>query len=133
MRYKLFRMAEVPKEPPPIGAIFLGVLAVLLFGVAGVGYFAHEPEPVTGGFLLAGTVLAIPAAFYSRVNGILEVGKDGAKIPIEARHAEQQLKQGKVIQADRLPELLKEFRELLAESRDNPGSAPSPEAEDEQQ
>lgn len=126
-------MADEPKDPASIGAIFLGVLAVLLFGVAGVGYFTHEPEPVTGGFILAGTVLAIIAAFFSRINGILEVGKDGAKIPIGARRAEQQLEQGEVVQADRLPELLKEFKELLAESRDDPSPGPLPEAEDEQQ
>jgi hypothetical protein len=85
MAYRLFGMAYESKEPAPIGAIFLGLLAISLFSLAGVGYFSHQDAKVTGGLIFAGSILAVVAAFSPRIQGTLELGKDGAKILIEKK------------------------------------------------
>lgn len=91
-------------QPKPVAAVFLASVATALFVVATIGYFGDEEEAVTIGLLLPGTILAVMAAFGSRINGTVKISKEGAEIPIEAARAERQLDRGEWVGAERLEE-----------------------------
>ena len=73
-----------PKHAPEreLANPFLGVLGVLLLGVAAAGMFLSKPEGVVGGFLVGGMALCIIAVLAPRLEGNQEVGLTGAKLNI---------------------------------------------------
>jgi hypothetical protein len=88
-------VGEILRKPLPAAEIFLGALSTALFIVAAFGYFQNKAEPITGGLLLAGTILASLAAFFRRIEGVLKVTKDGAEIPI----GEYEAQKGRIVPA----------------------------------
>jgi hypothetical protein len=72
-------------------------LGLLLLAAGAWGYFGGQNNKIAGGFfVLVGLVLVVLAAFYSRVDGIVDLGL--LKIPmVKARRAEKQIEQGQVV------------------------------------
>jgi hypothetical protein len=100
-------------EAKLVGQILLGGLGVLLLAAGAWGYFGGQNDKIAGGFfVLVGLVLVVLAAFYSRVDGIVELGL--LKIPmVKARRAEKQIDQGQVIAGNNLEEAGKALEETL--------------------
>jgi hypothetical protein len=100
-------------EAKLVGQILLGGLGVLLLAAGAWGYFAGQNDEIAGGFfVLVGLVLVVLAAFYARVDGIVELGL--LKIPmVKARRAEKQIDQGAVIAGDNLEGAGKALEEAL--------------------
>lgn len=117
----------------PWSQIFLGAVGSLL--LAAIFIFGNRLAwEIDGALIIVGAAFVVLAGFWSRVEGRVGITREGLTIPIEAvNRAEHQLDQGKVVEADKLPELLREIRDALSEARDHPDPAPSPEAEDDQQ
>ena len=97
-----------------VGQILLGGLGVLLLAAGAWGYFGGENDKIAGGFfVLVGLMLGVLAAFYSHVDGIVELGL--LKIPmVKARRAEKQIEQGQVVAGDNLDGARKALEEALS-------------------
>jgi hypothetical protein len=96
-----------------VAQILLGDLGVLLLAAGAWGYFGGQNDKIAGGFfVLVGLVLVVLAAFYSRVDGIVELGL--LKIPMgKARRAEKQIEQGQVVAGSNLEGAGKVLEEAL--------------------
>jgi hypothetical protein len=97
-----------------VGQILLGGLGVLLLAAGVWGYFGGQNDKIAGGFfVLAGLLLGVLAAFYSRVDGIVELGL--LKMPmVKVRRAEKQIEQGQVVAGDNLEGARKALEEALS-------------------
>jgi hypothetical protein len=112
-------------EAKLVGQLFLGGLGVFLLAGGGWAYFGDQDNQLVGGFfLLAGLLLVVLAAFYSRVDGLVELGL--LKIPvIKARRAEVQLAQGRVVAGANLEAARKAVDEALARYHVSQVAAPA--------
>jgi hypothetical protein len=92
----------------------LGGLGVLLVAAGTWGYFGGQNTKIAGGFfVLLGLLLVIPAAFYSHIDGIVELGL--LKIPmVKARRAEKQIEQGQVVAGNNLEHARNALEEALS-------------------
>jgi hypothetical protein len=106
--------ADESAEAKLVGQLFLGGLGLFLLAGGGWAYFGGQDDQLVGGFfLLAGLLLVVLAAFYSRVDGLVELGL--LKIPAgKARRAELQIEQGRVVAGADLEEARKAVDEALA-------------------
>lgn len=97
-----------------VGQILLGGLGVLLLAAGMCAYFIGQNDEIAGGFfVLLGLLLVILAAFYSRIDGLVELGL--LKIPIvKARRAEKQIEQGQVVAGNNLEHAKKALEEALS-------------------
>ena len=97
-----------------VGQILLGGLGVVLLAAGMWAYFGGQNDKIAGGFfVLAGLLLVVLAAFYSRVDGIVELGL--LKIPmVKARRAEKQVEQGQVVAGTNLEAAGKALEETLS-------------------
>lgn len=97
-----------------IGQLFLGALGLLLTAVGAWGYFAGQNDKIAGGvFVVFGVLAVLAAAFYLRVDHLVELGL--LRIPhIRARRGESQLQEGRVIAAGDLEEARTALRQTLA-------------------
>ena len=97
-----------------IGQILLGGLGVLLLATGVWGYFGGQNDKIAGGFfVLVGLLLVVLAAFYSHIDGIVELGL--LKIPVvKARRAEKQIEQGQVVAGNNLEGARKALEEALS-------------------
>jgi hypothetical protein len=97
-----------------VGQLLLGGLGLFLLASGGYAYFGGRNDQLVGAFFLfAGLVLVVLAAFFSRVDGIVELGL--LRIPaVKARRAEHQLAQGRVVGADKLDEARRAVEGTLA-------------------
>lgn len=83
----------------PYPEIFLGILAVLLFGCAVIGASKYGlDDKVAVGVVAAALMLAVLAAFSSQVEGNLRIGKH-FQIPIAPRRARQQSQRSQAAEA----------------------------------
>ncbi len=100
-----------------VGQILLGGLGVLLLAAGAWGYFGGQNDKIAGGFfVLVGFLVVVLAAFYSRIDGIVELGL--LKIPIvKARRAEKQIEEGRLVAGNNLEEARKALEEALSLSR----------------
>lgn len=101
-------------EAKLVGQILLGVLGVLLLAAGVWGYFGGQNDKIAGGFfVLVGLLVVLLAAFYSRIDGIVELGF--LKIPMgKARRAEKQIEQGQVVAGNNLEGARKALDEALS-------------------
>jgi hypothetical protein len=97
-----------------VGQILLGGLGVLLLAAGAWGYFVGQNDKIAGGFfVLVGLLLVVLAAFYSHVDGIVELGL--LKIPmVKARRAEKQIEQGQLVAEDNLEGARNALEEALS-------------------
>ena len=97
-----------------VGQILLGGLGVLLLAAGVWGYFGGQNDKIAGGFfVLVGVLVVVLAAFYSHINGIVELGL--LKIPmVKARRAEKQIEQGQVVAGNNLEGARKALEEALS-------------------
>jgi hypothetical protein len=97
-----------------VGQILLGGLGVLLLAAGVWGYFGGQNDKIAGGFfVLVGLLVVVLAAFYSRVDGIVELGF--LKIPVvKSRRAEWQVEQGQVVAGTNLEGAGKALEEALS-------------------
>jgi hypothetical protein len=97
-----------------VGQILLGGLGVVLLAAGVWAYFGGQNDKIAGGFfVLAGLLLVVLAAFYSHIDGIVELGL--LTIPmVKARRAEKQVEQGQVVAANNLEEARKALEEALS-------------------
>jgi hypothetical protein len=97
-----------------VGQILLGGLGVLLLAAGVWGYFGGQNDKIAGGFfVLVGLLLVVLAAFYSHIDGIVELGL--LKIPmVKARRAEKQIEQGQVVAGNNLEGARKALEEALS-------------------
>lgn len=80
------------------------------------GFFKGLNATVAIFLIIVGGGLVILAAFWSRVNGPVGLTKDGFSIPIDAANrAEQQLQQGKVVDADDTLGIVDTFEAVLSQ------------------
>ncbi|WP_313675582.1 hypothetical protein [Mycolicibacterium sp.] len=78
------------------------------------------------GFGFFGMILAVIAGFAPRIVGSIELGKEGAKIPIgDIRRAEMQMAEGQVVGMERLPEVAEKIQAALADEKSAVGQRPS--------
>jgi hypothetical protein len=104
------------KDRSTAGAIFLGFMSVASLGIAGAGLFTGQNTAAVLGFGFFGMVLAVIAGFAPRIVGSIELGKDGAKIPIgELKRAEMQMTQGQLVGIDELPRVTEKIQAALTE------------------
>jgi hypothetical protein len=101
-------------ERKRVGQILLGGSGVLLLAAGLWGYFGGQNDEIAGGFfVLVGLLLVILAAFYSHIDGIVELGL--LKIPkFKARRAEKQIEQGQVVAGINLERATKALEEALS-------------------
>jgi hypothetical protein len=97
-----------------VGQILLGGLGLLLLAAGVWGYFGGQNDKIAGGFfVLVGLLLVVLAAFYSHIDGIVELGL--LKIPmVKARRAEKQIEQGQVVAGNNLEGARKALEEALS-------------------
>jgi len=97
-----------------VGQILLGVLGVLLLAAGVWGYFGGQNDKIAGGFfVLVGLLVVVLAAFYPRIDGIVELGF--LKIPMaKARRAENQIEQGQLVAGSNLEGAMKALEEALS-------------------
>ena len=97
-----------------VGQILLGALGVLLLAAGMCAYFIGQNNKIAGGFfVLLGLLLVFLAAFYSHIDGIVELGL--LKIPmVKARRAEKQIEQGQVVAGNNLEHARKALEEALS-------------------
>jgi hypothetical protein len=97
-----------------VGQILLGGLGVLLLAAGMCAYFIGQNNKIAGGFfVLLGLLLVILAAFYSHIDGIVELGL--LKIPmVKARRAEKQIEQGQVVAGNNLERARNALEEALS-------------------
>lgn len=106
------------KDRSTAGSIFLGFMSVASLGIAGAGLFTGQNTAAVLGFGFFAMVLAVIAGFAPRIVGSIELGKDGAKIPIgELKRAEMQMTEGKLVGIDQLPEVTAKIQAALAEEK----------------
>ena len=110
----------------PVGPAFLGLLSVALLVVTCTGYFTDQSEGVTIALLIAGVLLGAGAAFFNRVEGVIELGKEGFKLPVvAARRAEKQIEEGRVLDRNAVDALLQRLDAAATEIvRDAPLALP---------
>lgn len=91
--------------------VFLGVLAL---GLIAASYCSGQGESFKIALLSGGVLLAVIAAFYARIEGILKFWK--AEIPIKAAvlRAEEQVESGQTVAASEMPELVQKLEEMLS-------------------
>jgi len=101
-------------EEKLIGQILLGGVGVLLLAAGVWAYFGGQNDKIAGGFfVLVGLVLVVLAAFYSQVDGLVDLGL--LKIPmVKARRAEKQIEQGQVVAGNNLEGAKKALEEALS-------------------
>lgn len=101
-------------ERKRVGQILLGGSGVLLLAAGLWGYFGGQNDEIAGGFfVLFGLLVVILAAFYSHIDGIVELGL--LKIPkFKARRAEKQIEQGQVVAGINLERAGKALEEALS-------------------
>ena len=97
-----------------VGQILLGGLGVLLLAAGMCAYFIGHNDEIAGGFFVVlGLLLVLLAAFYSRIDGIVELGL--LKTPVvKARRAEKQIEQGQVVAGNNLEHARKALEEALS-------------------
>lgn len=112
-------------ERKRIGQILLGGSGVLLLAAGLWGYFGAQNGKIAGGFfVLFGLLLAILAAFYSRIDGIVELGL--LKIPrFKARRAEKQIEQGQLVAGNNLERARTALEETLSRYNVSPSGTPA--------
>jgi hypothetical protein len=106
-----------------VGQLFLGGSGVLLLAAGTLGFFVGQNDELAGGFfVLTGLVIVVLAAFYSHIDGIVELGL--LKIPVaRARRAEKQLERGRVVGGANLDEARKALEEAVSRYHDaQPGT-----------
>jgi hypothetical protein len=120
-----------------IGQLLLGGLGLFLLASGGFAYFGGRNDQLVGAFFLfAGLVLVVLAAFFSRVDGIVELGL--LRIPaVKARRAEHQLARGRVVDAHHVDEARRAVEGALAgyhvaQVRSTAGPAAAPQSEGRQ-
>ncbi|MDV3127927.1 hypothetical protein M1247_23620 [Mycobacterium sp. 21AC1] len=91
-------------EKKLVGQILLGDLGALLLAAGAWAYFTGQNNRLAGGFfVLVGLVLVVLAAFYSRIDGLVDLGL--LKVPaVKTRRAEKQIELGQVITGANLKE-----------------------------
>jgi hypothetical protein len=101
-----------------VGQLLLGGSGVLLAAAGMWAFFAGQDDELAGGFfVLTGLLMVVLAAFYSHVDGIVELGL--LKIPIaKARRAEKQLERGRIVAGSNLEEARKALEEALSRYHD---------------
>jgi hypothetical protein len=101
-------------EEKLIGQILLGGVGVLLLAAGVWAYFGGQNDKIAGGFfVLVGLVLVVLAAFYSQVDGLVDLGL--LKIPmVKARRAEKQIEQGQIVAGNNLEGAKKALEEALS-------------------
>ena len=103
----------------PTGQILLGALGMLLLAAGMSAYFLGQNDELAGGFfVLVGLVMIILAAFYSHIDGIVELGLLKAPV-VKARRAEKQIERGQVVPADRVEDAGKALEESLSQYNDS--------------
>jgi hypothetical protein len=109
---------DKPVEGELVGQLLLGGLGVLLFVAGSWGYFRGPNDKIAGAlFVFVGVLLVVLAAFYSHLDGMVELGF--LKTPtIKARRAERQVEQGRVVAAHNLEESRRALGEALARYHD---------------
>lgn len=109
------RVTGEQENSKPWSQIFLGLVAVLLFGCAVVGSLKGLHAAVAIFLVIAGGGLAILAAFWSRVQGPVGFTRDGFSIPINAANrAEKQIEQGRLVDENKLEAASKALEEALS-------------------
>jgi hypothetical protein len=98
--------------------LLLGGAGLFLLAAGSLGYFAGQDDEIAGGFfVLFGLLLVVLAAFYTRVDGIVELGL--LRIPTaEARRAEKQLERGMVVAGSDLEQTRKALEQAVSRYRD---------------
>ncbi|MGV9801105.1 hypothetical protein ACWDTP_23970 [Mycobacterium sp. NPDC003449] len=108
-----------PADGRPVGQLILaGVGAVLL--VAGIcGFFGGENDEIAGGFfVLVGFVVLVLAAFYPRIDRLVDLGL--LKVPAaRARRAEKQIGRGQLVAGVDLDAATTALRETLSRYNDS--------------
>ena len=106
-----------------VGQLLLGGLGLVLLGAGLLAYFIGPNDKIVGGFfVLTGLVLGVLAAFFSRIDRLVELGL--LKIPTgKARRAERQVEQGRVVFGHQLEAATRALEETLA--RHHVAPAPS--------
>jgi hypothetical protein len=109
-----------------VGQILLGGLGVLLLAAGVWAYFGGQNDKIAGGFfVLVGLVVVVLAAFYSHIDGIVELGL--LKIPIvKSRRAEKQLEHGQVVAGNNLEEARKALEETSSRYNVSQFGTPTP-------
>jgi hypothetical protein len=98
----------------PLNQVFLGVVGILLLVAAVVGSLKGLPDAVAIAMLLLGGSLVALAAFWSRIQGTVELSKDGLKFPVGAvDRGEKQLEQSKVVDAESIGQRVEALEWLL--------------------
>jgi hypothetical protein len=103
----------VPDDGKSVVQILLGIVGLVLLGAGFLGYFGEQDDMVAGGFVAAGVLLVLVAAFFPWIEGTIELA--GMKLPVGARRAEKQLEQGKVVDASKVESAWKAMEEALSE------------------
>ncbi|WP_441961466.1 hypothetical protein [Mycolicibacterium houstonense] len=109
-------MVDPENKPKPWSQIFLGSLAIVVLVGGFVGALKGLPELLASLLFIAGVLLAVLAAFWSRIQGTVEFTKDGAKIPIgAARRAEEQAQRGEFVAAEKVPAAVEAVEDAVSQ------------------
>jgi hypothetical protein len=102
----------------PVGQLLLGGAGLFLLAAGLLGYFAGQDDEIAGGFfVLVGLLVVVLAAFYPRLDGLVELGL--LKIPaVDARRAEKQLERGMVVAGSDLEATRKALEQTVSRHRD---------------
>jgi hypothetical protein len=93
----------------------LGALGVLLLAAGMSAYFFGRNDELAGGFfVLVGLVLSLLAAFYSHIDGMVELGLLKAPV-VKARRAEKQIERGQLVAVHRVEDAGKALEETLSQ------------------
>ncbi|MBF9435468.1 hypothetical protein HA133_05945 [Mycobacteroides chelonae] len=112
--------------PKPWNQIFLGLLAVMVFGGAFFGALNGLPQSVALGAFIAGGALAALAAFGGRVEGPFSWTSDGVRFTIAA--TEKKLQRGGVqmIAADKVDDATEAIEEAVSQFGTPPSAVGTP-------
>lgn len=101
----------------PVGQLLLGGLGAVLLAAGLWGYFGAHDKLTGGFFVLVGVVVIVLAAFYPRVDRIVDLGL--LKIPkLKARRAEKQIQRGELVAGASLDEARKSLQETVSRYHD---------------
>ncbi|MGY4869792.1 hypothetical protein [Mycolicibacterium elephantis] len=112
----------VPDDGKSVVQILLSIVGVVVLGAGFLGYFGEQDDVVAGGFVAAGVLLVLVAAFFPWIEGTIELA--GMKLPVGARRAEKQLEQGKVVDASAAESAWKAIEQTLSEFQVTPVDKP---------
>lgn len=107
-----------------VGQLLLGDLGVLLLAAGTWAYFTGANNRLAGGFfVLVGLVLVVLAAFYSRIDGLVDLGL--LKVPtVRTRRAEKQIELGQVVAGANLQQASEALGETLSRFAQGPDRGP---------